>query len=225
MLDPDDFAKLWCPTNGHHGPLTGQAESMTMKQMRVVLLLAALLLGGRSMAAETRIATFAGGCFWCMEQPFQVLEGVSSVISGYTGGTSENPTYYEVCSGTSGHYEVIQVSYDPAVIGYDKLLEVFWRNIDPTDEIGQFVDKGPQYRTAVFYHDEEQLRLAEETKAALAASGTFDKPIVTRVLPATTFWPAEEDHQDYYLKQPAHYERYKYGSGRTSFLKRVWGKP
>lgn len=194
-----------------------------MRLLLMILGLVALTSGGQTMEASSRLATFAGGCFWCMEPPFQQLEGVLDVSSGYTGGHVEAPTYHEVCDGTTGHYEAVQIRFDPDKVSYQQLLEVFWRNIDPTDEIGQFVDKGPQYRTAVFYHDEAQREAALASREALAASGVFDKPIKTQVLPAATFWPAEDYHQDYYLKQPGHYERYKYGSGRAGFLKRMWG--
>lgn len=169
-------------------------------------------------------ATFAGGCFWCMEQPFEQLEGVISVTSGYTGGTEPNPTYQQVSAGATGHAEAIQVAYDPSRITYGQLLEVFWRNIDPTQADGQFADHGVQYRTAIFYHTEEQRRLAEASKERLAQSGTFTKPIVTQITAASPFYPAEEYHQDYYRKSPFRYNLYKTGSGRAGFIKRTWGK-
>ena len=143
-------------------------------------------------------ATFAGGCFWCMEPPFEKLEGVYEVISGYSGGEEVEPTYEQVASGATGHLETVQVLYDPAVIAYEELLQVFWRNIDPTDEYGQFVDRGKQYGTAIFVHDEEQRKLAEESKRKLQESGRFDRTIVTEIRDFTAFYPAEDYHQDYY---------------------------
>ena len=173
--------------------------------------------------AQRALATFAGGCFWCMEPPFEALDGVASVTAGYTGGTRANPTYEEVCAGTTGHAEAIQVAYDPSKITYEQLLDVFWRNIDPTQVDGQFADHGDQYRTAVFTHTEEQRRLAEASKARLATSGTFTKPIATQIVAATTFYPAETYHQDYYKKNPLRYKLYRFGSGRDAYLKRTWG--
>ena len=170
-----------------------------------------------------RKATCAGGCFWCSEADFEKLPGVAEVISGYTGGRVPQPTYEEVSAGRTGHVEAVQVLYDPSRIGYGELLEVFWRHIDPTDAGGQFADRGSQYRTAIFYHDEEQKRLAEESKKALAASGRFKRPIVTEILPAKEFYPAEDYHQDYAKKNPAAYEGYRIGSGRDAFFARVWG--
>lgn len=174
-------------------------------------------------AGKTAFATFAGGCFWCMVQPFAQVNGVREVIAGYTGGHTENPTYQEVCSGTTGHYEAVRVEYDPEVVSYDTLLDVFWRQIDPTDPHGQFADKGPQYRTAIFYENEEQKRLAEESKRRLEESGKFKNPIATAILPACTFYAAEHYHQNYYLKNPVHYRMYKAGSGRERYLKETWG--
>lgn len=169
-------------------------------------------------------ATFAGGCFWCMVGPFEALPGVVSVVSGYTGGHKENPTYEEVCSGTTGHTEAIQVTYDPAQVSYETLVETYWRQIDPTDPGGQFVDRGDSYRPAIFYHNEEQRRIAEASKAALAASGRFDKPIVVPIEPATTFYKAEDYHQGFYQKRPAHYQQYRLSSGRDDFLARHWAE-
>jgi methionine-S-sulfoxide reductase len=173
---------------------------------------------------KTLTATFAGGCFWCMQPPFEQLKGVTSVMAGYTGGHSKNPTYEEVCTGTTGHAESVQVIYDPSKISYDELLEVFWRNIDPTSENAQFADHGTQYRTAIFYHNEEQKRLAEASKEKLAKSGKFKKPIVTEIVAASAFYPAEDYHQHYANKNPLHYKAYKYGSGRATFLEKTWGK-
>ena len=168
------------------------------------------------------LATFAGGCFWCMQLPFQQVEGVISAVAGYTGGTKENPTYEEVSSGRTGHLEAVQVTYDPETVSYETLLDVFWRQIDPTDDAGQFADKGSQYRTAVFYHDEEQKRMAETSKKALDDSEKFARPVATLILPYTLFYPAEEYHQNYATKKPREYGRYKKYSGREAFIERTW---
>jgi peptide methionine sulfoxide reductase msrA/msrB len=175
-------------------------------------------------AAREETAVFAGGCFWCMESPFEKIDGVSAVIPGYTGGTKENPTYEEVSAGTTGHVEAVQVRFDPGRVSYDRLLEIFWRQVDPTDAGGQFIDRGSQYRAAIFYATDEQKRLAEDSKAKLAGSRRFAKPLVTEILPAGTFWPAEDYHQDYYKKNPIRYKYYRWGSGRDEFLDRTWGK-
>lgn len=167
-------------------------------------------------------ATFAGGCFWCSESDLEKVEGVVDVISGYTGGQETNPTYKEVSSGQTGHYEAVQVIYDPAKVTYEALLEAFWRHINPTDAGGQFVDRGPQYRTAIFYHNEEQKRLAEAAKKELQGSGRFSVPIVTEILPFATFYRAEEYHQDYYKKSPLRYKYYRYASGRDQFIEKSW---
>jgi peptide methionine sulfoxide reductase msrA/msrB len=167
-------------------------------------------------------ATFAGGCFWCSESDFEKVEGVIEVISGYTGGRKEDADYQRVSAGVTGHYEAVQVQYDPARISYEQLLEVFWRHIDPTDSGGQFVDRGSQYRSAIFYHNEAQKQLAEASKQKLAGSGRFDKPIVTPILPLTGFYAAESYHQDYYKTNPAHYKMYRSGSGRDQFVANVW---
>jgi len=169
------------------------------------------------------VATFAGGCFWCTEADFEKVPGVVKVVSGYTGGKKEKPSYQEVSSGTTGHIEVVQVFYDPTKISYEELLDTFWKHIDPTDSGGQFVDRGAQYRSAIFYHDEEQKRLTEKSKEALMKSGKFDKPIATEIIKFTKFYEAEEYHQDYYKKNPLRYKYYRYGSGRDQFLKKVWG--
>lgn len=168
-------------------------------------------------------ATFAGGCFWCMVKPFDQLPGIQSVISGYSGGHTENPTYQEVKSQTTGHYEVVQITFDPALFAYEQLLELYWSQIDPTDDGGQFQDRGPSYRAAIFYHTERQRELAEFTKAAIAASGRFgDQPIVTEILPAKPFYPAEDYHQDYYKKSPDHYKEDRLQSGRDEFIEQHW---
>jgi peptide methionine sulfoxide reductase msrA/msrB len=169
-------------------------------------------------------ATFAGGCFWCTESDFEKLPGVVKVISGYTGGNKENPTYGEVSSGTTGHVEAVQVYYDPTKITYEELLDYFWKHVDPTDAGGQFVDRGAQYRSAIFYHDEDQKRLAEKSKEALGKSGKFNKPIVTEILRFIKFYEAEDYHQDYYKTHPLKYKFYRYNSGRNQFLEKVWGK-
>jgi peptide methionine sulfoxide reductase msrA/msrB len=173
--------------------------------------------------AHQEMATFAGGCFWCMEPPFDELDGVEATISGYTGGQKSHPTYREVAGGATDHAEAVRVYYDPEKVDYQKLLDVFWRNIDPTQENGQFVDHGRQYRTAIFVHDDEQRRLAEQSKEELAESDRFDKPIVTDIEEAGTFWRAEEYHQDFYKKDPGRYKSYRRGSGRDEFIERVWG--
>ncbi|RPI79253.1 MAG: peptide-methionine (S)-S-oxide reductase [Desulfobacteraceae bacterium] len=168
------------------------------------------------------IATFAGGCFWCTESDFKKINGVLKVISGYTGGQTENPSYEEVCGGKTGHYEAVQVIYDPEQVTYQELLQAFWRSIDPTDTQGQFVDRGFQYRTAIFYHNEEQRVLAEESKNELERSGRFHKPIVTAILPLTKFYEAEDYHQDFYKKNPGRYTSYRHYSGRDQFIKQMW---
>jgi peptide-methionine (S)-S-oxide reductase len=169
-------------------------------------------------------ATFAGGCFWCMEPPYDELDGVISTTVGYTGGHVKNPTYQSVSAGGTGHAEAIQIVYDPTQISYAKLLDVFWRNIDPVMPNGQFCDKGNQYRTAIFYHDEEQRQLAEASKDALVASGRFKQPIVTEISPAQVFYAAENYHQDYYKKNPLRYKFYRFSCGRDWRLKEIWGK-
>ena len=169
-------------------------------------------------------ATFAGGCFWCMQPIFDSLQGVISTTVGYTGGHTENPTYEEVSSGHTGHAEAVELIYDPKKISYQEILDVFWRNIDPTTYNKQFSDYGSQYRTAIFYHDLEQRKLAEQSKSQLEQSGNFgDKPIATEILPATVFYPADEYHQNYYRKESFHYNLYKQGSGREIRLRELWG--
>jgi len=175
-----------------------------------------------SALGVTETATFAGGCFWCMEKPFEKLDGVIFVESGYTGGPWENPTYEEVSAGITGHAEAVRIVYDPSKISYSDLLDMFWRQIDPTDAGGQFVDRGTQYRSGIFYHTEEQKQLAEESKKNLGAAGPFDNPIVTEITSAEAFYKAEDYHQDYYKKNPIRYKYYRYGSGRDKFLKKAW---
>lgn len=172
---------------------------------------------------ELKLATFAGGCFWCMVQPFAELEGVYAVVSGYTGGYTANPSYGKVTLGNTGHYESVQITYDPIVISYEKLLDTFWRQIDPTDFAGQFADRGEQYQTAIFYHDEEQRKEAESSIMKLQETGKFSAAIATKILPASKFYPAEEYHQDYHIKNPERYKKYKTGSGREAYQEKVWG--
>ena len=169
-------------------------------------------------------ATFAGGCFWCMEHPFDELEGVKSTTSGYTGGQLKNPTYGEVSSGGTGHTEAVEIVYDPKKISYEKLLTVFWRNVDPLTANRQFCDSGSQYRTGIFYHNEKQRQLAEESKKALEESGRFSEPIVTEITAASKFYAAEDYHQDYYDKNPIQYAIYRYSCGRDRRLKELWGE-
>ena len=190
----------------------------------IAILLVLPLSTGNAANTKYELATFAGGCFWCMVHPFDKLPGVKEVLSGYTGGHTVNPTYEENSSGTTGHAESIQITYDPTKITYADLLEVFWRQIDPTDAGGQFVDRGNQYRSAIFYHNDEQKRLAEESRDRLAKSGRFTKPIVTEIVKAGPFYKAEEYHQYYYKKNPVRYKYYRYRSGRDQFLDKVWGK-
>lgn len=175
------------------------------------------------MAETFELATFAGGCFWCMVKPFDEQPGIVKVVSGYTGGTKAYPTYQEVCTGNTGHYEAVQITFDPSVYSYEQLLEIFWQQIDPTDAGGQFYDRGQSYQTAIFYHNGEQKKAAEQSKFELAKSGRFQSPIATEILPAQVFYEAEEYHQHYYKKNPAHYERYQAGSGRKNFIETHWG--
>ncbi|MGB2817098.1 MAG: peptide-methionine (S)-S-oxide reductase MsrA [Burkholderiaceae bacterium] len=178
----------------------------------------------KSMAGpRVAVATFAGGCFWCMEPPFDKLDGVLSTISGYTGGTVQNPTYEQVSAGRTGHAEAVQVTYDPSKVTYEKLLDVFWHNIDPTVKDRQFCDIGSQYRSGIFAHDAEQRRLAEASKAGLERTKPFQGAIVTEITNAGAFYPAEEYHQDYYLKNPVRYRYYRAGCGRDARLKELWG--
>lgn len=170
-------------------------------------------------------AVFAGGCFWCMVTPFEEMPGIIRVVSGYTGGHVESPTYEEVCSETTGHAEAVEITYDPQLMPYEKLLNIFWQQIDPTDPGGQFHDRGSSYRTAIFYATEEQRELAERSKRELEASGRFDRPIATAIEPASEFYPAEEYHQDYHKKNPLRYRMYRKGSGRDDFIAAHWNTP
>ncbi len=206
--------------------------------MKIQLLLALLLItglpatvsaAGNDANPSPRVprlekATFAGGCFWCMEEALDKVDGVVSTTSGYTGGQKPNPTYEEVSAGGTGHAESVQVLFDPSKISYEKLLNVFWHNIDPTTPDRQFCDKGRQYRSAIFYHNENQKRLAEESKKLLEQSKAFKEAIVTEIMPAAEFYPAEEYHQDFYQKNPFRYKFYKYSCGRAQRLQELWGK-
>jgi peptide methionine sulfoxide reductase msrA/msrB len=191
-------------------PMGKQGETKTMQE--------------KTDRKDLRKATFAGGCFWCVEADFEKVPGVVQVISGYTGGSRENPSYEEVSAGGTGHVEAVQVVYDPEKISYNELLDIFWRHIDPTDSGGQFVDRGDQYRSAIFHHDEEQRRVAEKSKAMLQKSGRFEKPITTEIAALDRFYPAEEYHQDYYKTHELRYKFYRWNSDRDQFLKKAWGE-
>ncbi|MBF0485388.1 MAG: peptide-methionine (S)-S-oxide reductase MsrA [Candidatus Omnitrophica bacterium] len=196
-----------------------------MKRIILCLMLMGCVMVNASAqgdAKNLKTAIFAGGCFWCMQPPYDKLPGVISTTVGYTGGAKPNPSYEEVSSGKTGHLEAVQVLYDSSKTSYRDLLKVFWLSIDPTDPRGQFADQGSQYETAIFYADEEQKRLAEESRQELAASGRFSKPIVTQILLARPFYPAEQYHQKYYQKNSLHYNLYRQGSGREGYLERVW---
>ena len=198
---------------------------MTVKMLIGTLMLLPLMMLSVTAAPRLEKAVFAGGCFWCMEPPFEKLDGVKEVLSGYTGGEKVNPTYEEVSAGGTGHLEAIQVVYDPAKVSYERLLDVFWKQINPTDAGGQFVDRGSSYLSAIFYQNEEQRKLAEESRRRLEQSGRFDgKPIVTAIRPAVPFYPAEDYHQDYWKKNPVRYKFYRFNSGRDQYLDKVWGK-
>jgi len=202
----------------------GMLKTANFLGMALAALFLMVVAAGPAQGAEQlEKATFAGGCFWCMEHPFEKLDGVKSAVSGYTGGSEVNPSYSEVSSGKTGHVEAVEIVYDPAVVGYAELLEVFWRQINPTDDGGQFGDRGSQYRTGIFTHNDEQQRLAEESRKAMDSSGRFDGPIVTEILPAMPFYVAEDYHQDFYKKNPDHYKRYRQGCGRDERLEQLWG--
>ena len=188
------------------------------------LIATVILISNIASAQEAHLekATFAGGCFWCMQPFFDNTKGVIKTTVGYTGGHEANPNYEDVSSGQTGHAESIEVEFDPKIVSYEKLLELYWHNIDPTQINGQFVDEGTQYRSVIFYHSEEQRRIAEQSKASLAASGRFDKPIVTAIESATTFYPAEDYHQKYYLKKTFQYNMYHDNSGRHEYLDKKW---
>ena len=196
-----------------------------MKKLSLIAsLLTVLTLASVQVQAQTRaVAIFAGGCFWCLEPPFDKLDGVLSTTAGYTGGTKADPTYKQVSAGGTGHYEAMQVEYDPTRVSYERLLEVFWRNIDPVDGGGQFCDRGAHYSSAIFVGDDRQRALAEASKAALDKSGKLGKPIVTAILPAAKFYAAEDYHQDYYQKSSASYSFYRWNCGRDRRLEQLWG--
>jgi methionine-S-sulfoxide reductase len=200
--------------------------------IRITFALAALLAcistaaaQATATAAETKTAIFAGGCFWCMQPPFDKAKGVVKTVVGYCGGSEVNPTYEQVAGKKTGHREVIQITYDPAQTSYAELLEIFWRQINPTQANGQFADIGLPYKAAIFYSNDEEKKLAEQSKEALAKSGKFSQPIVTDILAAAPFYPAEEYHQKYYQKNAAEYKAYYVGSGRAGFLQKTWGAP
>jgi peptide methionine sulfoxide reductase msrA/msrB len=200
-----------------------KSRSIYVAAITSIFFMACILMsGGKIMAGNMKKAVFAGGCFWCMEPPFENTRGVLAVTAGYTGGRTANPSYREVCSGQTGHYEAVEVVYDPDQVSYEELLRIFWQQIDPTDAGGQFADRGSQYGTAIFYFDEEQRALAEASKKALDRSGIFKKPVRTAILPAEPFYRAEEEHQDYYKKHAFFYKRYKKGSGRADFQEKTW---
>ncbi|MDY6793108.1 MAG: peptide-methionine (S)-S-oxide reductase MsrA [Thermodesulfobacteriota bacterium] len=198
---------------------------MVGKNSQLIFLLPTLMVTPTDSSAPTKLdkATFAGGCFWCMEHPFKKLKGVKDVTSGYTGGFKDDPTYEEVCTGQTGHFEAVQVTFDPAEITYSELLEVFWKQIDPTDPDGQFIDKGTQYRSAIFYHNQQQKALAEKSKATLDQSARYKNPIVTHIVQASKFFKAEDYHQDYHKKNPGRYKQYRSSSGRDPYLIKIWG--
>jgi peptide-methionine (S)-S-oxide reductase len=193
----------------------------TLRSLAIASLFVFLGIGA-APAPQLATATFAGGCFWCMQAPFEKLHGVVSVKAGYTGGSTKNPTYEEVSAGGTGHRESVEIVYDPRLISYGQLLDVFWHNIDPTDNSGQFCDHGSQYRSAIFFHDAQQKALAEQSKAVVEKQ--LHKPVVTDLIPASTFYPAEEYHQDYYKKNPVRYKFYRFNCGRDQRLTEIWGR-
>ena len=199
--------------------------SRTINRAAGVLLSASLLIGaGGAASAAQAVATFAGGCFWCVESDFDQLPGVVKTESGYTGGTLDDPTYETVTGGDTGHYEAVRITYDPAKVSYDTLLDVFWHSVDPTDAGGQFCDRGDSYRTAVFFNSPDQERAAIASKQAIDKSGALKGSIVTPIVMAKAFYPAEEYHQDYYMKNPLRYRFYRYGCGRDNRVRELWGK-
>jgi len=211
---------------GAFRPFDGESAMRTLSKLKMPLLAAGLALGIGcvSEAGKLQTATFAGGCFWCVESAFDGVDGVAEAVSGYTGGTKPDPTYKEVSHGGTGHAEAVQIVYDPQRISYAELLDVYWHNIDPTTAGGQFCDWGDQYRSEIFYHTPEQQQLAQQSKSALEELKPFKEPVVTAISQATTFYPAEEYHQDYYLKNPLRYKFYRYGCGRDKRLEELWGK-
>jgi methionine-S-sulfoxide reductase len=201
-----------------------------MKRILLLVLSCAAIVAGtiessqsqNSSSAETRTAIFAGGCFWCIQPAFDKAKGVINTVVGYSGGTEPNPTYELVSSEKTGYRESIQITYDPAKISYDQLLDIYWRQIDPTQADGQFTDIGPSYRAAIFYDSDQEKKIAEASKEKLQHSGKFKKPIVTEILPTMKFYPAEANHQKYYRQNPEHFEAFEEGSGRTSFKNKTW---
>ncbi|AZN41773.1 peptide-methionine (S)-S-oxide reductase MsrA [Paenibacillus albus] len=204
---------LFAAYGPYHNHDTAEAKGMSNKWNQLE----------QKLGGSTKTAVFAGGCFWSEEAPFEKLDGVVSVITGYTGGHTTDPTYEKVSTGTTGHLEAVQVQYDPSRNSYNQLLQVFWRNTDPTDAQGQFADRGNEYRSVIFYEGKEQQSAAEASKTALAAQGIFDEPLVTKILPATVFYQAEDVHQDFYRTHPSDFKYNDVGSGREAFLARVWG--
>ncbi|RAP78480.1 peptide-methionine (S)-S-oxide reductase MsrA [Paenibacillus montanisoli] len=204
---------LFAAYGSYHKRDTAEAKGMTNKVNHIV----------EKVAGDTKTAVFAGGCFWSEEAPFEKLDGVLNVITGYTGGHTTDPTYEKVSMGTTGHLEAVQVRYDPSRISYNQLLQVFWRNTDPTDAEGQFADRGNEYRSVIFYDGKKQQAAAEASKAALAAQGKFDKPLVTKILPVSEFYQAEDIHQNFFRTHPDDYKYNDVASGREAFLERVWG--
>ena len=202
--------------------MEGQMKQKTGAAGLVVVIILIFLTYGSSVMAEERKAVFGGGCFWCMEPPFEQLEGVIEARAGYSGGSEEDAHYERVSSGVTDHYEAVEVRYDSTKISYAELVETFWHQIDPTDDGGQFADRGEHYKTAIFYGNDEEKRVAEDAKQRLQDSGIFEKPIATSIIKAKPFYPAEEYHQDYYKKNYAHYSAYKAGSGRKDFVETVW---
>ena len=196
-----------------------------MKEVLFMLLPIAVAAGGagQAFAGPTATAIFAGGCFWCMEPPFDKLDGVISTVSGYTGGQLKNPTYEQVSAGATGHAEAVRIEYDPGKVSYERLLQVFWRNIDPTTPNRQFCDHGNQYRSAIFYLDEKQKQAAEASLQAIEREKKFPGGVVTQIVPAGVFYPAEDYHQDYYIKNPIRYKYYRFNCGRDKRLKELWG--
>jgi peptide-methionine (S)-S-oxide reductase len=215
------------PDAGTGQPRPGSRAVMPFRELPaiLVLLVVGMLVPATGLADERNRATalFAGGCFWCMEEAFDKVDGVVETTSGYIGGTVPNPTYEQVSSGRTGHTQVVRITYDPNVVSYPELLDVFWRNHDPLTPNRQFCDHGSQYRAAIFYHDEEQKKVAEETKRMIEASGRFEQPIVTEIVPADAFYEAEEYHQGYYVKNPLQYTFYRWNCGRDQRLKELWG--
>ena len=211
-------------------PIINWMKKLKWAASTVMFALCVLLLqfsgaAGKERGMERETAVFAGGCFWCIQSVFEGRPGIVSAVSGYSGGHVANPTYEEVSSGTTGHLEAVKIVFDPSVISYEALLDEFWKNIDPTQSDGQFADRGPQYRTAIFFVNEAQKKAAEKSRERLRSEGKFrGMPIVTEIRPAETFYPAEEYHQSYSSKNRSHYEQYKEGSGRGPFIRELWGK-